>query len=361
MKIGIDISQIVYGTGVSTYTENLVRALLLEDRKNEYLLFAGSLRRKGELDSFFSSLEGKFESKTLFIPPTLADILWNRLHVLPIERLVGKLDVFHSSDWAQPPSKAFKVTTIHDLVPIRFPQYSHKRIVSAHKARLKWIKEEVNRVIVPSQASKVDLASYGVSKEKIRVISEAPGPIFKPAATSEVAKLKRKYKIPQGFLLVVGLGPRKNTQRIIEAFERARAGLNLKLVIVGRTQERYKLQRGVIFVGHVPAKDLPVFYSGAKALIYPSIYEGFGLPILEAFACKTPVVTSNISSLPEIAGGAAILVDPYEIDSIADGIKIALRRRKGLIAKGLRQVKQFSWQKAAKETLRVYDEKKKYG
>ena len=121
MKIGIDISQVIYGTGVSTYTENLVKALLLQDKKNEYLLFGGSLRRRADLKTFVSELKGNFESKFFPIPPTLGDILWNRLHILPIEKLVGDLDVFHSSDWTQPPSKAFKVTTVHDLIPLKFP------------------------------------------------------------------------------------------------------------------------------------------------------------------------------------------------------------------------------------------------
>jgi len=359
MKIGIDISQIVYGTGVSTYTRNLIEALLALDKDNEYIIFGGSLRRKGELETFLASLKGNVSGKTYPFPPTIADILWNRLHVLKIEKLVGDLDVFHSSDWTQPPSSAFKITTIHDLVPLRFPQYSHPRIVSAHKARLKHIKREIDIVIVPSNASKEDLIASGVSEDKIRVIPEAPDPIFKPAKKKEIEKLKREHRIKKGYILAVGVGPRKNTKRIIEAYEKVRAGRDLKLIILGHPYKRTEQKRGVIFTGHVDISKMPAYYSGAEALVYPTIYEGFGLPVLEAFSCKTPVVTSNISSLPEVAADAAEIVDPFDIDSITEGIRNALNRKKRLIDKGLKRSKDFSWQKAAEMTLKVYNEANK--
>ncbi len=358
MRIGIDISQIVYGTGVSTYTRNLVEALLALDKDNEYMVFGGSLRRKGELKAFLAGLKGNVSGKVFPFPPTIADILWNRLHILRIEKLVGDLDVFHSSDWTQPPSNAFKVTTIHDLVPLRFPQYSHPRIVSAHKARLKHIKREIDVVIVPSSASKEDLIAAGVSEDKIRVIPEAPEPIFKSAKKNEIEKLKREHRIKKGYILAVGVGPRKNTERIIEAYEKVRAGRDLKLIILGYPYKRIEQKRGVIFTGHVETSKMPVYYSGAEVLVYPTLYEGFGLPVLEAFSCKTPVVTSNISSLPEIAADAAEIVDPYDVDSITKGINNALNRKQGLINKGLKRSKDFSWRKTAEMTLEVYNEAK---
>lgn len=359
MKIGIDISQVVYGTGVSNYTRNLLRALLALDKDNDYVAFGGSLRRKGELRALLASLKGNIDGKIYSLPPTMADILWNRLHILKIEKLVGKIDVFHSSDWTQPPSNAFKVTTVHDLVPLRFPQYSHPRIVSAHKARLKHIKKEVDVVIVPSNASKEDLTTIGVSGDKIRVIPEAPESIFKPAKKSEIEKLKRNHRIKKGYILAVGVGPRKNTERIIEAYEKVRAGRDLKLIILGHPYKKIEQKRGVIFTGHVETIKMPIYYSGAEALVYPTLYEGFGLPVLEAFSCKTPVVTSNISSLPEVAADAAEIVDPYDVGSITKGINNALNRKQGLIDKGLKRSKDFSWQKTAEMTLEVYNEAKK--
>ncbi|MBU0572173.1 glycosyltransferase family 4 protein [Patescibacteria group bacterium] len=359
MKIGIDISQIVYGTGVSTYTRNLIKALLSLDKDSDYVVFGGSLRRRNELEAFLTGLKGNVSGKVYPFPPTMADILWNRLHVLRIEKLVGDLDVFHSSDWTQPPSNAFKVTTIHDLVPLRFPQYSHPRIVSAHKARLKHIKREIDVVIVPSDASKEDLMVNGVSEDRIRVIPEAADPIYKPAEKKEIEKLKRSHRIKEGYILAVGVGPRKNTERIIEAYEKVRAGRNLKLIILGHPYKRIEQKSGVIFTGQVDISKMPTYYSGAEALVYPTIYEGFGLPVLEAFSCKTPVVTSNTSSLPEVAGDAAEIVDPFDVNSITEGIKNALNRKKGLISKGLERSKDFSWEKTAEMTLEVYNEAKK--
>jgi len=358
MKIAIDISGVVYGTGVSVYTENLVRNLLSIDKENEYVLFGGSLRRAGELREFANSLRGRsLQGKIFPIPPTLADLIWNKLHIVPIDLFTGKVDVFHSSDWAQPPTGAFKVTTVHDLSPIKFPRVTHPKIVSAHKARLTWVKKVVDRVIVPASATNDDLVAYGISQERIRVIPEAPSPIFKVAKKEEIERLKKKYKISGKYLLAVGINPRKNTQRIIEAFDFVKAGEDLKLVLVGEPSFlEIKEQRDVRIVGHVPSQMMPVFYSGAEALVYPSIYEGFGLPILEAFACGCPVVVSNTSSMPEVAGDSAVMVDPYDVNSIVDGIETVLKARKVFVKKGSSRVKKYSWMKTALETLKVYEE-----
>lgn len=366
MKIGIDISQIVYGTGVSTYTKNLVKNLLAIDKENEYILFGGSLRRRSELNAFLDSLqvtdpEGSltrrgqsFKSRVLPIPPTVTDIVWNRLHIFPIEWLIGKIDVFHSSDWSQPPSRAFKVTTVHDLVPIKYPALSHPRIVSAHKNRLTWVKKEGDRIIVPSETTKVDLNQMGFELGMIVVVPEAPDPIFKPEKKNKVDEVKKKYNIQGNYLMAVGITPRKNTKRIIEAHERIKKKYGLKLVIIGHPFMNIKPKRGVIILREVTFEELPALYSGAEALVYPSLYEGFGLPVLEAFACRTPVVTSNLGSLKEIAESASVLVDPNSVKSISNGIENAINNRDILISKGVKRVKKFNWQKVAIETLKIY-------
>jgi glycosyltransferase involved in cell wall biosynthesis len=356
MKIGIDISQVVYGTGVSVYTKELVRALLRLDHEDEYVLFGGYLRRKRDLLSFTSSLTGRFVSKLVLFPPALADLVWNRLHILNFEKFTGAVDVYHSSDWAQAPSEAFKVTTIHDLAPFKFPKLTPKGIVGTHTARFKRIAKEIDRVIVPSEATKKDLVEVGMDEEKIRVIYEAPGEVFKPQNQEIVSSLLKKLKVSGDYLLTVGVGGRKNTTKLIKAFELARAGKNLTLILVGYGGGKYTDNRGVRALGAVGDRDLATLYTGAQAFIYPSIYEGFGLPILQAFACGTPVVTSNISAMAEIAGSAAVLVDPHSVEAIADGIKKALAGRVGLTKKGFERVKTFSWQKAAMETLSVYKE-----
>ena len=354
MKIGIDISQIIYETGVSWYTKKLVENLLQNDRENEYILFGGSLRRLNDLRAKSSSFHGNYATKFFPIAPTLLDFIWNRLHLLNVESLIGDVDVVHSSDWSQPPTKAFKVTTVHDLWPIKFPELSHPRIVSAHNARLYWVRREVDRIIAPSVATRDDLIELGFDKEKIRVIYEGPHVEKKFTDKAFIEGIKKKLKISGDFVLGVGVSERKNTARIIKAFDLSKAGKDLTLVLVGRPQIKLESQRGVRSVGAVSDRILEALYSGAQALIYPSLYEGFGLPILDAFVSECPVVTSNTSSMKEIAKDAATLVDPKSVESIAEGIKYALNHRQTLIKKGLVRAKAFSWSTAASETLTVY-------
>ena len=354
--IGIDISQVIYGTGVSNYTKGLVRHLLLNDKENEYILFGSSLRRHKDLVKFINSLDGKFESKIYRFPPLLLNFFWNVLHVVNIEILIGKVDIFHSSDWTQPPTKAKKVTTVHDLVPWKYPRFTHKNISSAHLARLKWVAKEIDRVIVPSRATETDLLGLGFTKEKIRVIPEAAAEFYTVRGSGEIEEVKKKYAVNGNYLLIVGTSPRKNISKAIEAYFKSSAGKDLKLVIVGQFNGQIKAERGIRVLGYVPDKDMPALYSGAAALIYPSLYEGFGLTILEAFSCGCPVVTSNVSSMPEVAEGAAVLVDPTSVESISEGISKALAGRVGLIKKGLLKAQEYSWEKAAMETLSVYKE-----
>ncbi|MBX4205797.1 glycosyltransferase family 4 protein [Candidatus Microgenomates bacterium] len=356
MKIGIDISALVYGTGVSIYTKELVTNLLKLDSQNQYLLFGGSLRRLEELKSFSKSLTSKHDDKLFNIPPTLADILWNVLRFPKVESLTGQLDVFHSSDWTQPPTNAFKITTVHDLAPLRYPRETHPTIVAVHRRRLDIIKKEVDRVIVPSLATKKDLIDFGIKEERIRVIPEAASIIHERSTDEEIQKVKTKYKIDSNYLVTIGVGQRKNTQRLIEAFEKATAGQNLKLVLIGRSIQNFKENRGVRFTGHVTDQEFAALVSGAQVMVYPSLYEGFGLPILEAFNAQVPVVTSNVSSMPEVANDAAVLVDPYEVDSIAQGIMKSLKTQKTLKEMVTKQKGKYSWERTAQMTLEVYAE-----
>ncbi len=359
MRVGIDISQVVYGTGVSTYTKRLVENLLKYYKDTEYVLFGGSLRRTADLKQFFNELRGNFEKKKYPLPPYLTNILWNKLHILPIEAFIGKVDVFHSSDWTQPPTSAFKVTTVHDLSHLKYPKLSHPKIISAQNARLKWVRKEVNRVIVPSITTKNDLIEEGFDGNIIRIIPEAPGLIFKPATIEQIASIKAKYKLNGDYLIAVGINPRKNSLRIIDAFRRLKNERSLTLVFVGRPShiELPRLNK-IRILGHVSEADMPILYSGARVLVYPSIYEGFGLPILEAFACQTPVVTSNLGSLKEVARDAAVQVNPKSTQSILEGIKEAFNNKDFLVRKGVKIVKTFSWKKTAEKTYNVYKENK---
>jgi len=355
MKIAIDLSQIIYGTGVSHYRENLVKNLLKIDKSNKYLLYGGSLRQLKILNSKLQMFVGKYETKTFPVPPTLANLIWNKLHILPIEKLIGKVDLIHTSDWAEPPSNINKITTIHDIIPLKFPKLTPRIIVETHKERLKWVAKESKMIIVPSQCTKNDLIELGFGEDRIRVISEAPN--LSKKSEKEIETVKKEYGIRENYIIAIGTNPRKNLKRIVEAYHLSKAGRNLKLIVVGEKMGlKLEDQRGVRFLGHVNDSDLGALLTGSKALVFASLYEGLGVPILDAFNCEVPVVTSNIGSMIEVSGGAAILVDPYDVNSIADGITEALNKPKTLIDKGLKRVKDFSWQKCAEETLKVYKE-----
>lgn len=360
MRIAIDISQIIYETGVSVYTKELVGALCKLYPECRFVLFGGSLRRNAEIGVFADRFANAKAVLTL-ISPSIADFLWNRLHVVNIEKFTGEVDVFHTSDWSEPPALAPKVTTIHDLSFLHYPRETSKKILDTHRRRLHWVKKESSAVIVPSKATKEDAMKLGIREDKIHVIPEAPSKIYKKQTSARISVIKRKYKITGEYALAVGAAPRKNLPRIINAFEKAKVESGLsKLVVVGRGDRENT--KNVMFLGHVEACDLPALYSGASILVYTSLYEGFGLPVLEAFSCGTPVLTSNVSSMPEVAGKAAVLVDPEITEEIAKGIIKTLEKKKELVASGKEEVKKFSWERTARETMGVYEDLvKQYG
>lgn len=363
MKIGIDISQIVHRTGVSFYTRSLIKALAKVDKKNQYLLFSGSLRQKKALQDFANEVQKinkNFKSKIISLPPTLAEPLFNRCHCFPIERLIGPIDVFHTSDWTEPPGKAAKVTTFHDLTFLKTGKEVHPRVLNAHRRRLSWVKKETDLIIAVSQATKRDAVEIlGVKPNQVRVIYEAaPEEVARIKDKKKIERIKKEYSIKGDYLLVSApWQPRKNFKRIIQAFKML-SDLSFSLVVVGYSEIRIPWgEKKIIFTDFIPqGEKLNALYSGASCLVYPSLYEGFGLPILEAFICGCPVVTANVSSMPEVAGKAAILVNPRSVKDIVRGIKEAIEKKESLIKAGLKRVKQFSWKKAAKETLKVYEE-----
>lgn len=358
MKVGIDISQIVYKGGVSYYTKNLVTHLVAAGEM-DFVLFGSSFRQRSIFTEFRKSLESTNHAffKIYPLPISLLSFLWNRVHKFPIENLIGRVEVFHSSDWIQPPSRAFLVTTIHDLSPFRFPQITPSVIVETHKRRLFWVKKEVNRIIAVSSFTKKELVELlQIDPAKIVVIPEAVEDDLKPSSVSDIRATKRKFGIQGNYLLVVGASPRKNLPAVLQAFAQVKKHISVKLVIVGRPDESLKISKDVIVIPEVSRKELINLYSGASLLIYVSLYEGFGLPILEAMKLACPVVTSNVASMPEVAGDAAVLVDPTSPDQIAKGIETVLAKPAYWIKKGLRRVNDFSWQHTAQLTMRVYRE-----
>ena len=357
MKIAIDISQAIYGTGVSVYTKNLVENLVRLFPDDQFVLFGGSLRRKKELEKLAKKLKGI--PKIVSYPPTFMDFLWNSLHLLPIEKITGPVDLVHTSDWTEPPSKYPKITTVHDLIPFKYPQTTTDSIRNAHKKRLAWVVRESVKIIAVSQSTKEDLMSIlKVPEEKIVVIPEGVEDRYCPQPLEIIDAIKRKYKITGDYLFSLStLEPRKNQAGLIKAFAKLKDTYpDLKLVIGGKTGwgEQPEPIPGVLMPGYVPDADLPALLSGASAFVLPSFYEGFGLPPLEAMACGAPVVTSNLSSLPEVVGEAGVLVDPKSVDSINAGIIEALENQAAYREKGLKQAKKFTWERTAKETYQIY-------
>ncbi len=338
MKLAIDVSQVVYNTGVSDYTRELVTRLPTDG----LVKFGFSIRKRHELSGAVNG------AKVIPVPPIFTDLVFNQTRILSLEDLVGGVDLYHSSDWIQIRSKAKKVTTIHDMAPFLFPSEHTTDIVAVHSRRMKIVLQECDHFICVSNNTAKDLVRlFGVPKSRISVIYEALPSKFK-TKPSEIME--------SDYLLTMGSNqPRKNVDRLISAFvtHKSRLKLPSKLIIVGMHGDSDTSD--VVFKGFVPDSELVGLMKNARAFVYPSIYEGFGLPVLGAFFLRTPVATSNTSCLPEIAGNAASFFDPYDEFSIAMGIKKAIEDKKNLIDLGIRQLKKFSWERTAVDTYNLYE------
>lgn len=367
MKIGIDITQIVYGTGVSNYTKYLVEALLKIDRKNNYILFGSSLRQNKNLQEFKKKLEdhNNVQFKFYRYPISLLSIFFHKLRLFPIEKLIGDIDIFHSSDWLQPKTNknTKNVTTVHDMTVYLFPQAQHPKIIETQKRRLEFVKKEVDLIIADSNTTKDDINKFlDIPIEKIKVIYLAPASDFKPQDDDKINETLAKYKIRKPYILSVATQePRKNIQKLLDVFGKIIENRpEVSLVLSGKYGwgSGFHQPQNVIWTDYVPQEDLVALYCGCRVFVYPSLYEGFGLPILEAMACGAPVVTSNNSSMAEIAKDAAILIDPRSEGQMKKAIEMLmdlnLENYQKMVRASLNRAKQYSWTKTAKETLEVY-------
>lgn len=332
MRIGIDISQIAHQGGVAVYTQNLTRELI----KNKDIYFSflyASLRKK-----YSGSLPNV---KSIPIPPTIFEILCNKYRIFSVDSVLSDLSLFHGSDWTQPKTKAKKVTTYHDLIPIKFPELSHPKIVAVQKRRLKIVEEEINAVIAVSENTKKDLIEVSnIPEEKITVIYEGVSRVFKIRSEEEIRDFRKKYSLPEKFILAVGgVGKRKNLERIKETCK------SMNLVIAGED------------VSVLSDEEMNLLYASSQVLLYAPLYEGFGLPILEAFASGIPVITSNTSSMPEVGGDGAIYANPFSVKDLKNKVDLVLNDsglKKKMVEKGLDRSKQFTWEKTAQETINLY-------
>lgn len=380
MHIAIDISQAIGNrTGLGYYVYNLVKHLALYDEVDKYRLYypacwkSFGIVRQGIRQNILPS-QPNFKESILRMPRSLFNTLFERGPV-PIEIGLGNIDVFHATALSIPRLwKSKLVVTIYDLWPLLYPEQVDFNFRKAFEGFVqKALRAE--RIIVMSESTKRALMQkYSVKPEKIDVIYGGVAKSYGPVNREESLKrVRKKYCLPEKFILSVGLlVPRKNFEKMVEAFallKNRRKTFKHKLIIAGgkawshasicKKIEDLGLQDEVHLIGYVAESDMSALYSAADIFVFPSLYEGFGLPPLEAMACGVPVVASNTSSIPEVVGNAAILVDPYNVcewaDAIEpvvfdDGVKQELRQ------KGFERVRLFTWEKAALETLRVYQE-----
>jgi glycosyltransferase involved in cell wall biosynthesis len=364
VRIAIDARKL-RDYGIGTYVRNLLRYLSRQDQTTEYVLLCR------EQDSDIAAELG--ENFRLVAEPAPPYSIREQIAV-PVDLRREGVDLFHAPHYVLPPlTPCRSVVTIHDCIHLRFPQYLPNRISYAYaRGSLWYATHRSSRVLTVSEASKRDILRYfRVPESKISVIYNAIDERFgEPPDEEEVGRVRERYQLSDPFVLYAGnIKPHKNLERLIEAFHMLRRdGLDhVKLLIIGdeiskyatlrRAVHRLKLHKHVRFFGFVADRTLAVLYRLAGVFVFPSLYEGFGLPPLEAMASGTPVITSNVSSLPEVVGDAALLIDPYEPDAIAHAMRRVLTEpalRDDLRARGFARAREFSWDRSVARVREIY-------
>jgi glycosyltransferase involved in cell wall biosynthesis len=364
VRIGIDARKL-HDFGIGTYIRNLLRELAKMDHDTEYVIISRrdddqAVRALGQNFRPVAESAGNYSLSEQFAIP----------RVLKRERV----DLFHAPHYVLPPLvRCPSVVTIHDCIHLMFPQYLPNRWALTYaRTAITMAARRSTRVLTVSESSKRDIQRFvDVPPGKIDVIYNSFDPRFgvEPDADT-VDRVRERYQLQSQFVLYAGnVKPHKNLERLIEAFHIVRSrGLDqLKLILIGdeiskytalrRAVHRHQLHNYVRFLGYLPEDTLAVMYRLAGVFVFPSLYEGFGLPPLEAMASGTPVVTSNVSSLPEVAGDAAMLVDPYSAEAIADGMYRVLTDndvRSELRRRGPERAQQFSWESSVRRVREIY-------
>ncbi len=367
MRIAIDARKL-RDYGIGTYVRNLLRHLSRIDATTEYVV----LCRPADCDI----VEELGENFRAVAEPSPAYSIREQI-TIPMDLRRERVDLFHAPHYVLPPlTPCRSIVTIHDCIHLRFPQYLPNRLGYAYARSSLWIAAHRSaRILTVSEASKRDILRYfRVPERKIAVIHNAIDERFGEIPTAEeTERVQERYQLNEPFVLYAGnIKPHKNLERLIEAFFalRHRGGFeDVKLLIIGdeiskyatlrRAVHRYKLHKHVRFFGFVPDRTLAILYRLAKVFVFPSLYEGFGLPPLEAMASGTPVITSNVSSLPEVVGDAALLIDPYEPDALADAMGRVLTDtalQEDLRRRGYARVREFSWERSVARVREIYAE-----
>ncbi len=363
MRIGIDARLVHYQkAGISQYTVQLMQALALLPGDDEFTIFQSVHDKAPIID------RDRFSTRHLITPSH------HRLeqYLLPLEIAATRIELLHSPDFIPPLKAGVKsVITIHDLVFMMYPHFLTKAS-ARYYGQIDQAVRRADGIIAVSQATKRDVMSLlGVPEQKVTVIHEAASAAFRPM-NKEKAKqqIQGNLGVTGDFLLFVStIEPRKNLPTLLRAFRQLLDSYDssVKLVVAGSRgwlfdevfdlTERLDLTENVLFVGRVSNQELVALYNAAEALVLPSLYEGFGLTPLEAMACGTPVVVSNVSSLPEVVGDAGLTFDPTDAEELTVALSRVLHDselRTKLQTKGLKRAATFSWEKAARQTLELY-------
>ena len=367
MRIAIDAHSVGTGLGGNeSYATNLIEALAEIDHENRYSLY---VTRREAVERFSNRWPNFDVRATLPHTPLIRIPL-----ILSAELRRSPVDVLHVQFTAPPFSPCPVVVSIHDLSFEHLPQTFKWRSRKQLRITVRRSAREASQVIALSEHARKDIIStYCIAPEKVTAIPLAAAAHFRPIRNDEeLQRVRQTYGIEGEYILSVGaIQPRKNLSRLVAAYSRLRRATpegNLpKLVLAGkcawlyeetlRTIKELQVSDSVILTGYVPESDLPVLYSGALCFVYPSYFEGFGLPPLEAMKCGVPVIVGNRTSLPEVVGDAAILVDPFDADAIAramDKLISDSNFRAELAARGLARAKLFDWRETARQTLTVY-------
>ncbi|HEX7486941.1 MAG TPA: glycosyltransferase family 1 protein [Vicinamibacterales bacterium] len=367
MRIAIDARK-YHDFGIGTYIRNLIHQLARIDHETEYVLLCRPQDRE--------KIVVPNQNFRLVVEPAPVYSISEQIRI-PMALRREHVDLFHAPHYVLPPLiHCRSVVTIHDCIHLMFPQYLPGRLASAYaRAQIWTAAHRSDRILTVSETSKLDiLRRFRVPADKVTVVYNAIDErLATPLAEEDFERVRARYQLKDPFALYVGnIKPHKNLERLIDAFHELRqetAFESLKLVIIGdeiskyqglrRAVHRHKLHKHVRFFGFVPLETLAVLYRLASVFVFPSLYEGFGLPPLEAMYYGTPVVTSNVSSLPEVVGDAAILVDPYSSTSIAEGMRRALTDedlRAWLHDRGMARAREFSWEQSVAQIRAVYGE-----
>jgi glycosyltransferase involved in cell wall biosynthesis len=366
VRIGIDARKL-HDFGIGTYIRNLLRQLARMDDRTEFVVLCRPEDRE--------TLAGLGENFRV-IPETAGNYSVAEQLRIPLALQREGVTLFHAPHYVLPPLvRCRSVVTIHDCIHLMFPQYLPNRFAFGYaRASINLAARRATRVLTVSESSKRDILRFvDAAPEKIDVIYNAYDERFAIDPLEEdVVRVRERYQLQDEFVLYAGnVKPHKNLERLIDAFHivRSRGLDHLKLVMIGdeiskytalrRAVHQHQLHKYVRFLGYLPEETLAVMYRLAGVFVFPSLYEGFGLPPLEAMASGTPVVTSNVSSLPEVAGDAAVLVDPYDPQAIADGIYRVLTDadlRRALRRKGVARAGMFSWEQSVRRVRKIYSE-----